>query len=127
MRRATMKAGFITLGCLMLLLGLIGAFLPVMPTTIFLIGATWCFGRSSPGLEAWMLDHPRFGPVIRNWRDYGAIPRRAKWMACGGMAVGYASFWLTAQPGVWLAIAVATFMIGSAAYVTTRPEGNEAA
>lgn len=72
-----------------------------------------------------MLAHPRFGPLIRNWRDFGAIPRRAKWMACGGMAFGYASFWFAAQPGVWLATGVALFMIGSAAYVATRPEGSE--
>lgn len=116
------RVGFIALGCLMLLLGFIGAFLPVMPTTIFLILATWFFGRSSPRLEAWMLDHPRFGPVLRDWREHGAMPRRAKWMACGGMAAGYMLFVIGAHPGIWLAIGVATLMIGCAAFVVTRPE-----
>lgn len=116
------RAGFVALGLLMLLLGFVGAFLPLMPTTIFLILAAWFFGRSSPHLEAWMLDHPRFGPVILDWRSHGAIPRRAKWMACTGMACGYALFWGAAGPGFWLAAPVAAFMLASAAYVVTRPE-----
>ncbi|TKT76340.1 YbaN family protein [Aquamicrobium sp. LC103] len=121
------RVGFIVLGFVMLLLGIIGAFLPVMPTTIFLILAAWCFGRSSPRLEAWMLAHPQFGPVLRDWRAHGAIPRRAKIMACGGMALGYLLFWLGARPGSWLAAFVALIMIACAAYVVTRPERKGAA
>jgi len=115
------KAGFIALGLLMLLLGFVGAFLPVMPTTIFLILAAWFFSRSSPRLESWMLDHPRFGSVLRHWRLYGAIPRRAKFLACAGMAGGFAGFMLLAAPGPLLAAAVAAFMLAAAAYVVTRP------
>src|SRR5690606_33186415 len=116
------RAGFVTLGCLMLLLGIIGAFLPLMPTTIFLILAAWCFGRSSPRLERWLLDHPRFGPVLRDWREHGAIPRRAKWAACIGMALGYAVFLATANPAVWLAMVVAAALAGCALWIITRPE-----
>ena len=82
--RAGRRAGFLALGGLMLALGIVGAFLPVMPTTIFLIVAAWCFGRSSPRLEAWMLDHPRFGLALRQWREEGAVPLRAKLMAVFG-------------------------------------------
>lgn len=120
------QAGFIALGCLFLFLGFIGALLPVMPTTIFLILAAWCFGRSSPRLEAWMLDHPRFGPVLRDWREHGAMPRRAKWLACTGMAIGYAVFWLGAQPASWLAATVAVAMLACAAWIMARLERNAA-
>ena len=117
------RAGFIALGFVFLALGIIGAFLPVMPTTIFLILAAWAFGRSSPRLEAWMLDHPKFGGVLRAWRAHGAIPRRAKWMACGGILLGYVLFWISAAPSTLLAVIVALGMLACALWIISRPEG----
>lgn len=119
---SAVRLGLLALGLLMLLLGFIGALLPVMPTTIFLILAAWFFGRSSPRLETWLLEHPAFGPVLRDWREHGAIPRRAKWMACGGMTAGFALFWWGTRPELWLAVTVAVFMAACAVYVATRPE-----
>lgn len=113
---------YIALGFVMLALGIIGAFLPVMPTTIFLILSAWFFGRSSPRLEAWLLNHPRFGPTLRAWRENGAVPRKAKIFACLGMAFGYIIFFMAAHPTLLLALLVAAFMLASAAYVVTRPE-----
>jgi uncharacterized protein len=112
---------FLVLGFVMLALGIIGALLPVMPTTIFIILAAWFFARSSPRLEARLLRDPRFGPLIIKWRDRGAIPPKAKLYACLGMAFGYGLFWWGAHPGPLLAIAVTIFMLGSAAYVLSRP------
>ena len=106
----------------MLMLGIIGIVTPLLPTTIFLILAAWCFGKSSPRLEAWMLNHPRFGPSLRRWREEGAIPRRAKWMAVTGMSIGYALFWMQVRPGWMLASVVGVFLLGSAIYVVSRPE-----
>lgn len=116
------RALFACVGGVMLLLGLIGIVTPLLPTVPFLILAAWCFGKSSPRLEAWMLNHPRFGQSLRRWREQGAIPRRAKWMAVAGMTIGYALFWMQVRPGWMLATAVAALMIGSAAYVVSRPE-----
>ncbi|KAB2700843.1 YbaN family protein [Brucella haematophila] len=112
---------FLVLGFVMLALGIIGALLPVMPTTIFIILAAWFFARSSPRLEARLLRDPRFGPLIIKWRDRGAIPPKAKLYACLGMTFGYGLFWWGAHPGPLLAIAVTIFMLGSAAYVLSRP------
>jgi uncharacterized membrane protein YbaN (DUF454 family) len=92
-----------------------------MPTTIFLILAAWCFARSSPALEAWLLDHRKFGPPLRAWRQQGAISRPAKCMACTGMATGFVLFWMGAHPSVWLAVLVAALLLASALYVVSRP------
>lgn len=119
---ASKRAGFMALGFLMVALGVVGAFLPLMPTTIFLILAAWFFGRSSPRLESWMLNHPRFGQTLRDWRTQGAMPRRAKIMACGGMIFGYGLLWFIAKPGIWFAAIAGVLMIVCAVYIVTRPE-----
>lgn len=116
------RALYFCLGCIMLVLGIIGAILPVMPTTIFIILAAWFFGRSSPRLEKRILAHPLFGPMVIQWRERGAIPRRAKKFACGGMLIGYALFLWSAQPGIYLGLGVAFFMLACAYYVVSRPE-----
>ncbi len=56
------------LGLLCVLLGFIGAFLPLVPSTPFLIVAAWCFSRSNPGLHRRLRQHPTFGPALRDWQ-----------------------------------------------------------
>ena len=112
---------YLVLGWLMIALAAIGFVLPLMPTTIFLILAAGFFSRSSPALEAKLLGHPRFGPSLRQWRDQGAISARGKALACAGMALGLATFWIGAQPGLWLGAGVTAAMLACAAFVVSRP------
>lgn len=109
------------LGLIALTLGIIGAFLPLLPTTVFLIIAAWFFGRSSTRLEAWLLAHPRFGSTIIAWRREGAISAPAKAMACSGMAIGFAIFHFTARTSAAMEIAAAVLLLACALYVLTRP------
>jgi hypothetical protein len=73
-------------GGLALALGVAGIVLPLVPTTPLLLLAAFCFARASPRLEMWLVEHPRLGPPIRNWRAEGAISPRAKGLAL--MAIG---------------------------------------
>ncbi|MBN1479693.1 YbaN family protein [candidate division KSB1 bacterium] len=68
----------IAAGCLALGLGVLGIFLPLLPTTVFLLIAAACFARSSERLYQWLLNHRWFGPIIRNWREHKAISLRGK-------------------------------------------------
>lgn len=118
---SALRAVYLVVGLALVALGFIGAFLPVLPTTPFLILAVACFARSSRRLENWLLDHPRFGPTLRDWRMRGAVPRKAKLMSLGGMLVGFTLFWIGSNPGPIVAGAVAALMLTGLAYVFTRP------
>jgi len=109
------------LGMLMLALAVIGAVLPVMPTTIFVILAAACFGRASPRWEAYLLNHPRFGPSLVAWREQGAISRKGKICAVAGITFGIGVFWLCSKPSWWLGVMVTLFMVSCAIWILTRP------
>ncbi len=68
-----------------------------------------------------MLDHPRFGPALRQWREQGAVPRRAKLMAMFGIASGYGLFWFGSSPTPITAALVGLLMMAAATYVVSRP------
>ncbi|CAD7041879.1 hypothetical protein REJC140_01064 [Pseudorhizobium endolithicum] len=117
-----MRIVYLSLGWLLVTIGLVGAFMPVLPTTPFLIMAVACFARSSPRLEAWLLNHPRFGGPLRDWREKGAVPRKAKIAAVAMMTISYGIFWVATSPPALRAAIVAAIMIVPAIYVVTRPE-----
>ncbi|MDO4709778.1 MAG: YbaN family protein [Pseudomonadota bacterium] len=116
-----MRWFWFTCGWLMLVMAGIGAVLPVMPTTIFLILAVTCFARSSPRLEAWLLNHPRYGASLRAWKYQRAISRAGKFWACTGIGIGFLIFLFAGPPGWPWTLAVAAFMLASAGWITTRP------
>lgn len=86
-------------GATSLATGTVGIFLPLLPTTPFVLLAAFCFARASTRAEGWLLAHPRFGPMVRDWRARRAIPRRAKQLAWTMMAGGSAwSAWVLPWP-----------------------------
>lgn len=102
-------------------LGIIGAFLPLMPTTIFLLIAAWAFSRSSEKYHLWLRNHPRFGHMIRAWEEHHAMPQRAKRVAFFALAVSYGFTALIFGPTSWASIIGGVCIAGVAIYLAHIP------
>lgn len=68
----------VTLGWVCICLAILGIFLPLLPTTVFLLIAAWCFARSSERFHQWLLNHPKLGPIIHNWQSNAGIARNVR-------------------------------------------------
>ncbi|MFN7454731.1 MAG: YbaN family protein [Pseudobdellovibrionaceae bacterium] len=110
----------LALGMGFLGLGVLGAFLPVLPSTCFFICATYFFGKSSARLEAWVLNHPRFGHAVRSWRETRSIPLAGKIAAVVGMSVS-ALFLVISPAPLWAILSGFAVLALSAWYVLSRP------
>lgn len=80
---------FAGLGALALALGVLGVFLPLLPTTPFLLLAAACFARASRRASRYLLEHPRFGPLIHEWSAHRSIPYRTKRRALALIALSF--------------------------------------
>ena len=101
-------------------LGVIGVFVPGLPTTIFLLVAFWAFSKSSARFQNWLWQHPRLGPPIRDWHEHRVIPMKAKILAAVMMTSSfvYVAFFVADS---WLVpAAMAAVMIPAAVYVLSR-------
>jgi uncharacterized membrane protein YbaN (DUF454 family) len=115
------RAVWILCGAVALALGVIGMFLPLLPTVPFLLLAAICFARSSTRLHDWLLAHPTFGPPIKDWQRRGAIRRRTKWVSSVSILAAFGiSIALDVSPVVLMIQAVT--LIGVAIFIWTRPE-----
>jgi uncharacterized membrane protein YbaN (DUF454 family) len=91
-----------------------------MPTVAFWILAAWCFTRSNPRLEAWLLNHPTAGPHIRGWRESGSISRKGKLAASAALAgSGVAGLLLLSFPWSLLPLGACGLV---ALFIWTRPD-----
>ena len=104
-----------------LALGVAGIFVPGLPTTPFVLLAAFAAARGSRRLHAWLLAHPQFGPMIRDWQTSGAVSRRAKRAAVAMMALSAGVMFLTA-PKPWMAATGTAVMAVVAVWLWRRPE-----
>lgn len=115
MRPLYLTGGIVSVG-----LGAAGAFLPLMPTVPFLLLAAYCFARSNPEWEAKLLDHPHWGPQLRDWRERRAISRRAKTAAIVAMTLGAVFTWSTlGAPWYYISLAI---LVVCGGWIATRNE-----
>ncbi len=120
-----------SLGTLSLAVGVLGIFIPGLPTTVFLLIAAWLWARSCPALESWLRNHPRLGPYLRAF-DGRSMSRRNKVVALVmlWLAIGFSTV-LVGKYDAALALRLtmlAAALVGSAVilfYVRTLPEPAE--
>jgi uncharacterized membrane protein YbaN (DUF454 family) len=111
----------IAAGAVALILGVIGVFVPVLPTTPFLLVAATCFARASPRLYRRLADSKLFGPSIREWRRHRSIPWRTKITAIALMSATLATSIVFFVEPVWLKVALAALGVGLAAWLYRIP------
>ncbi len=87
------RALWLVAGGVALATGVVGIVLPLLPTTPFVLLAAFCFARGSERYEHWLLTHPRFGPMVQDWRANRAVPLRAKQLAWAMMVLSSAIAW----------------------------------
>lgn len=107
-------------GCVAVILGVIGIFVPLLPTTPFLLLAAWSFVRSSPEAHQWMYRQPALGAALRDWEERGAISKRTKVIATSMILASIAVLWfknlmLPVQLGLTLMLLTVT------GFILTRP------
>ena len=101
-------------------LGILGIALPLLPTVPFFLLAAFCFARSNPAWEKRLLDHPRYGPPLRQWRERRAISRKGKLAALTAMAATIALS-VALAPWPWV-VAPLVACAASGTWIWTRPE-----
>lgn len=116
-----MRFVYLGLGWFFFGVGVLGAFLPVLPTTPFMILALWAFTNSSERLRHWLYTHRIFGPPLQRWHEHRVIPVSAKMASTGAMAASFAwMYFFSGMTWPWLMI-VAALMGYGAFYVLTKP------
>jgi len=117
----TKRLLYLGFGWLMFALGFIGAFLPGLPTTVFMIIALWSFSKGSESMHHWLYHHPRFGPALRDWDQYRMIPIKAKITAYVMMSISaiYMTFFADINP--ILLICAFGMMLWGAIYIMIKP------
>ena len=91
-----LRGVLVVLGTLSLVLGIVGIFLPLLPTTPFLLLASACYLRGSERMHRWLLNQGRLGAYIRRYEEGQGIPRRAKILAMLMMwpSLGVSAWWV---------------------------------
>lgn len=103
-------------GCVSVVLGVIGIFLPVLPTTPFLLLAAACFARSSKRFYLWLVMHPKLGPWVRDYLDGQGLPLKGKVWALGLMWTSISvSMWIV--PLFWVRIFMLISAISASIYI----------
>lgn len=95
------KGALMGLGVLAILLGIAGIFLPLLPTTPFLLLASYCFMKSSPRCHRWLHQHKIFGPILTTWQEQRAVSKVIKQRGAIMISLSFC-FSIYIVPNIWL-------------------------
>jgi len=107
-------------GWFFIALGVLGIFLPLLPTTVFILLAAYCFSRSSEHFHNWMLEHKHFGEILRTYQSGLGMPRKLRrrvlcllWLSMG------ISMWVVGQ--WWAVLLLSVIGLGVSGYLLHLP------
>ena len=116
-----MRGVFLALGTLALVLGVIGIFLPLLPTTPFVLLAAACYARGSRRFHEWLLAQRTFGPIVHEWERHRSIPYRTKVTAVVLMSLTLGTSIVFFVKPMWLKVALAVMGVGLAVWMYRMP------
>lgn len=116
-----MRIIFFTLGWVFFGLGLLGAFLPVLPTTPFMLLALGMFTKSSERFHLWLYHHRIFGPPLQKWHEHRVISRKAKMLSVSMMSMSLLYVILYSPIPVWMVVLTGLLMGYGAWFVLSKP------
>lgn len=125
-RMAVAKNRFIRLcifilGVLSVLLGFVGAILPVIPTTPFVLLAAWCFLKSSAKAHAWIYRQPLFGKALKDWEEDRSIVRQTKVLAISAIMLSIVFIWVKVTD-LWVKFLVTALLLFVTAFISVQKE-----
>ncbi|WP_413580762.1 YbaN family protein [Bdellovibrio sp. HCB288] len=120
-KNPALRTAVYLLGVVSLILGVIGAFLPILPTTPFVILSAFCFVRSSPKAHGWLYNQPLFGKALSDWDQHRAISRRAKILAVSMMALSALIMWSRVNNDI-LNTVISLILFSVAVFIVSRKE-----
>ena len=116
-----MRPFYFTLGWTFFGIGFAGAFLPVLPTTPFMLVSLWCFSRSSPRFHNWLYNHKFFGPPLQQWSKYRVIPLPAKIVALFFMTSALVYLYYFSQLALWIQLVATSIIVYGSWFILTKP------
>lgn len=112
---------FLALGWICIVLAVIGIFLPLLPTTPFLILAAFLFSKGSEKLHGWLLNQKTFGPIIRDWHERGAINPKAKILSTFLIVTFFSYTLIFVNVVLWIKVIVFLTGVAVLGFILSRP------
>ena len=112
---------YCSIGWLFFAIGFAGAFLPVLPTTPFMLLALWMFSKGSQRFHDWLYNHQFFGPPLQQWAEYRVIPRAAKFMSVSMISASFVIMLVYSPAPWWTHVLTGLLMAYGAWFVLTKP------